>query len=100
VPVLQVEVVCTLETEHRRRVESRGPDIVGHRVPTWQEVLDRDYRPWDSPRLVIDTAGRTVQESVQAITATAGVVRSSVIGRDAESQYVAATQAALDDVRN
>ena len=68
-PVLEVEVVCTDETEHRRRVESRGADIVGHRVPTWQEVLDRDYRPWDSPRLVIDTAGRTVQESVQAITA-------------------------------
>lgn len=67
VPVLEVEVTCSDEKEHRRRVESRGADIVGHRVPTWQEVVERDYRAWDRPRLVIDTARQTVHESVQAV---------------------------------
>jgi predicted kinase len=66
-PVVDVEIVCSDQAEHRRRVESRAPDIPGHRPPTWQEVLERDYRAWDRQRLVIDTARRSVSESVQAI---------------------------------
>ena len=67
VSVVEVEVVCSDLVEHRRRVESRAADIAGHRVPTWQEVVGRDYRPWDRPRVVIDTARQTVLESVQAV---------------------------------
>jgi hypothetical protein len=52
---------------HRRRVESRVADIAGHRLPTWQEVLERDYRAWDRPRLVIDTARQTGPQSVQVV---------------------------------
>jgi predicted kinase len=66
-PALDVEVVCSDEDEHRRRVESREPDIPGYTAPTWQEVLDRDYHPWSTERLVIDTARLTVAESVEAI---------------------------------
>jgi predicted kinase len=39
----------------------------GHRLPTWSEVLERDYRPWDGDRLVIDTARLDVRESVRTI---------------------------------
>jgi len=67
VPVVDVEVVCSDQAEHRRRVESRVADIAGHRVPTWPEVVERDYRAWGRERLVIDTARRSVSESVQAI---------------------------------
>jgi predicted kinase len=67
VPVVEVEVVCSNKAEHRRRVELRVADIAGHRVPTWTEVLERDYRPWDRARLVIDTAQQTVSESVRAV---------------------------------
>jgi predicted kinase len=42
VPLVEVEVVCSDHVEHRRRVESRAADIAGHRVPTWQEVVERD----------------------------------------------------------
>jgi predicted kinase len=69
VPVVEVEVVCSDQQEHRRRVDSRVPDIAGHRLPSWQEVLDRDYRRWDRPRLLIDTARETVQQSVDKIVA-------------------------------
>jgi predicted kinase len=65
--VVDVEIVCSDAAEHRRRVESRAADIPGHRVPTWSEVLEQDYRPWDRERLVIDTAQLDVQESVRAI---------------------------------
>jgi len=68
VAVLDVEVVCSDTEEHRRRVESRAGDIEGLALPTWQDVTSRDYRPWDSERLVIDSARLSVEESVRAIT--------------------------------
>ena len=64
---VSVEVVCSDVDEHKRRVESRSPDIANHRVPTWPEVLAHDYRPWDHDRLVVDTARLNVRQSVQAI---------------------------------
>jgi predicted kinase len=67
VPTLEVEIVCSDLDEHRRRVESRTTDIAGHRLPTWNEVLERDYRAWDGPRLVIDTTRLSVDEAVRAI---------------------------------
>ena len=69
VNVLEVEVVCSDSVEHRRRVETRTADISGHRLPSWQEVIDRDYHPWDRDRLILDTARDDVQACVRAITA-------------------------------
>jgi len=67
--VLEVEVVCSDEVEHRRRVGTRVSDIPSLTPPIWQEVLDRDYRPWTRQRLVVDTAGREVEECVEEIRA-------------------------------
>jgi predicted kinase len=67
VRAVSVEVVCSDVAEHRRRVESRSADIAGHHLPTWSEVVERDYQPWNGDRLVIDTAGLDVRESVRAI---------------------------------
>jgi len=67
VGVIEVEIVCSGTDEHRRRVESRIPDIAGHVLPTWQYVIERDYRPWDRDRLVIDAARLSVEQSVRAI---------------------------------
>ena len=67
VRVVEVEMVCSDVQEHRRRVESREPDIPGHELPAWKDVVERDYRPWTSARLVIDTAGTDVTESVRIL---------------------------------
>jgi predicted kinase len=69
VPALEVEITCSSVEEHRRRVETRIADVDGLRLPTWQQVLDRDYRPWENPDLVIDTAEDDVQRSVAVIKA-------------------------------
>ena len=66
---LDVEIVCYDLAEHRRRVEARAADIAGHRLPTWQEAIERDYHAWDRERLVIDTAQLSVEQSVRAIVA-------------------------------
>ncbi len=67
--VLDVECVCSDLAEHRLRVETREPDIAGHRLPTWPEVIARDYRPWTEDRLVIDTARVTIDQAVAEILA-------------------------------
>jgi predicted kinase len=67
VRVVEVEMVCSDVQEHRRRVESREPDIPGHELPAWKDVVERDYRPWTSARLVIDTAGTDVTDSVRLL---------------------------------
>jgi predicted kinase len=67
VPAVDVEIVCSDVDEHRRRVETRKPDISGHSLPTWADVIARDYRAWDRDRLIIDTAELDVQRCVQAI---------------------------------
>jgi predicted kinase len=69
VSILEVELVCSDLHEHRRRVETRTADIAGHSLPTWQEVVERDYRRWDGQPLVIDTARLTVEQAVHAVVA-------------------------------
>ena len=59
-----IEVVCSDKPEHRRRIEDRQIDIEMLKLPTWQDVLDREYDPWSGDRLIIDTAGQTISESV------------------------------------
>jgi predicted kinase len=51
-----VEVVCADVAEHRRRVERRRTDIGGLEVPTWEQVISREYEPWSEDRLVLDTS--------------------------------------------
>jgi predicted kinase len=67
--VLDVEVICSDEAEHRRRVETRVPDIAGFELPTWQQIKVRDYVLWTEPRLVVDTAFLSPGDAVAEIEA-------------------------------
>lgn len=69
VPVLEVEIECSDQAEHRRRVEERFGDLPGLPALTWQDVVERDYRPWPREHLVIDTAGRTIEQCVALLRA-------------------------------
>jgi predicted kinase len=66
-PAVEVEIICSDAGEHRARVETRACDIAGFKLPTWDDVTRRDYEAWEGAHLVIDTAGRTVEENVEAI---------------------------------
>jgi len=63
----EVEVICSDPQEHRQRVETRPADISGLRLPTWEEVVSREYEPWERKHIVIDTTGRSVAESVKEL---------------------------------
>ena len=73
--VLEVEVVCSDIEEHRRRIETRTSDIAGLVLPDWNAVVGLDYHPWNRERLVVDTAGRAVDASVEALIAALVQVR-------------------------
>jgi predicted kinase len=71
--VLEVEVICSDPVEHRRRAENRTVDITDLRLPTWQEIVEREYHSWDRTHLVLDTAITSVLDCVAAIRRIAGI---------------------------
>ena len=62
-PFCEIEVRCSCEKEHKKRIESRRSDVPGLRLPSWADVLARTYHPWTSNPLLIDTAGKTCDQS-------------------------------------
>jgi predicted kinase len=67
VSAIEIEVVCSDAKEHQRRVENRTTDIPGLMPPTWQEVVLRDYQPWNRERVVIDTTTRSLEQAVMML---------------------------------
>lgn len=64
---INIEVLCSDENEHRRHVETRKTDIAKLKLPTWQDVINREYEPWSGDRLIIDTAGQSIDKSVTTL---------------------------------
>jgi predicted kinase len=69
VAFVEVEVSCSDATEHRRRVEGRVGDVPGSIVPTWADVVEREYEPWGRERVRIDTARGTLREHIDHMRA-------------------------------
>jgi predicted kinase len=63
-PFVEIEIFCSGREEHQARIESRKTDIPGFRLPTWAEVLGREYEPWNSDHIALDTAGQAPEESI------------------------------------
>lgn len=69
VPCIDIEVICSDEAEHRRRVETRQIDVPGLKPPDWDAVRRREYHAWDRDRIVIDTAGKSVEAALMELQA-------------------------------
>ena len=65
--LVDVEIICSDEAEHQRRVETRPSDIPDLVLPTWDKVKSREYHPWTEPRIVIDTARRSIDACVEEL---------------------------------
>src|SRR5262249_36706112 len=61
----EIEVICSDVAVHRQRVESRTPDIDGLKLPSWRDVVDRHYEPWDRDHLVLDTANGSIDDLIE-----------------------------------
>jgi predicted kinase len=64
---LEVETVCSDEEQHRKRVETRRSTVAGLALPTWHQVKARAYQGWNRPRLMLDTALLSVDQSIEEI---------------------------------
>jgi predicted kinase len=60
VPLRLVELRLEDAAEHRRRIETRRPDLHEQVVPTWEQVVAAAYVPWDAvrdgARLLVDAS--------------------------------------------
>ena len=64
---VNIEVICSDPKEHRTRVEERTSTVPNLRLPTWQEIVSREYEPWTQKRIVIDTAHQKPETSLQEL---------------------------------
>lgn len=67
--IAEIEVICSDVALHRQRAEARTSDIVGLKLPTWQDIVGRDYEPWDRDRLVLDTASDSIDHLLEQVEA-------------------------------
>lgn len=65
----ELELVRSDLEEHRRRLSLRRPDIANLRMPTWADVMEREYEPWARPHLLLDTTGQGVEASLAQLLA-------------------------------
>jgi predicted kinase len=61
---VNIEVVCSDKIEHQHRVEKRHSSIANLKLPTWQQVQTREFQPWETDVIKVDTAGKFIQQSV------------------------------------
>ncbi len=67
VPYVNIEIVCSDAREHRERVETRASTVQGLRLPTWAEVVSRDYDDWTAERILLDTARKPEEECLDEL---------------------------------
>jgi predicted kinase len=65
--IIEIEVICSDATEHRRRVETRRSDVAGLALPSWQDVVERRYEPWDAPDIAIDTGSHSIPDALEVL---------------------------------
>lgn len=64
---INIEIQCSDPVAHRYRIENRQSDIHGLQLPSWEQVLSREYDRWVSIDVVVDTAGLSQEGAFQKL---------------------------------
>lgn len=78
---VNIETCCSDKVEHRKRVETRTPTVAGLRHPTWAEVEAREYHCWTRARIVVNTFGKSINESFDELYGAISMLREQVAGQ-------------------
>ncbi|MGL5937972.1 MAG: AAA family ATPase [Phocaeicola sp.] len=62
---INIEVVCSDKKVHRERIETRVAEVANLKLPTWEEVECREYHPWLEERILLDTANKSVEATLE-----------------------------------
>lgn len=65
--LLNVEIICSDQAEHKRRIENRQSDIAGLDLPDWSSVQDREYEEWSEARVVLDSSKMSTSACVKRV---------------------------------
>jgi len=64
---INIEVLCSDKEEHRKRLEARNSEVKGLKLPAWKDIENREYHSWESERIIIDTANKSIKESFEEL---------------------------------
>ncbi len=64
---INIEVICSDIVEHKRRVEIRESTVEGLELPSWDCILEKEYESMNDEKIVIDTAGKTIDKAVKEL---------------------------------
>lgn len=64
---VDIEIYCSDSEEHKNRAEQRNTTVTNLTLPTWKQIQNREYHPWNDDIVRIDTAGKTPEESLREL---------------------------------
>lgn len=64
---INIEVLCSDKEEHRERIKTRESEIGGLKLPVWKDIETREYHSWESERIIIDTAHKSIKDSFEEL---------------------------------
>jgi len=64
---IHIEIICSDKAEHKSRTEQRQTEIEGLILPTWEEILRKEFDPCEEECIIIDTANKSVEECVEEL---------------------------------
>lgn len=70
-----VAIHCSDPVQHRRRIETRSPDLPGLVLPDWSEVEARDYSAPSDPDILLDSAKTSSETLADQVLAFLDAIR-------------------------
>jgi predicted kinase len=64
---MNIEVLCSNKEEHKNRIENRKMEVENLKLPSWKEVMEREYESWNEKHITIDTANKTIEECTKEL---------------------------------
>lgn len=64
---LNIEITCSDKNEHRKRAETRISEIDNLKLPTWEDIKNREYHPWNIEIITINTADKSINDSFKEL---------------------------------
>ncbi len=65
--IREVEVRCSDIEEHKRHIATRSTDIPGLQLPSWDDIRNRIFEPWNGEHIVIDTASMDIDSCIDFV---------------------------------
>ncbi|EOS8555221.1 AAA family ATPase [Vibrio vulnificus] len=70
---VHIEILCSDPKEHKFRAINRKSTVINLKPPSWEQIQDRAYESWSSDVIKIDTAGKSVDSSLEELLAELGL---------------------------